>query len=55
MQSKVAKEAERTLIEASQGLRPEQRLQAFLRHCRFVAELYEAGRKIRSARTQQKQ
>jgi hypothetical protein len=47
MQSNLAKEAERALIEASQRLSPEERLNAFLAHCRLVMELYEAGRKLR--------
>jgi hypothetical protein len=48
MESKVAKEAERALIEASQKLSPEERLNAFLEHCRLVTQLYEAGEKMRS-------
>ncbi len=47
MESKLAKEAERALIEATQRLRPEERLNAFLEHCRLVTQLYEAGQKIR--------
>jgi hypothetical protein len=49
MESKVAKEAERALIEATQRLSPEERLNAFLAHCRLVMELYEAGQKMRAA------
>lgn len=45
MESKVAKEAERALIEATQRLSPEERLNAFLVHCRLVMELFEAGKK----------
>ena len=45
MDSKVAKDAERALIEATQRLSPEERLNAFLAHCRLVMELYEAGQK----------
>ena len=45
MESKVAKEAERALVEATQRLSPEERLNAFLAHCRLVMELYEAGQK----------
>jgi len=48
MESKVAKQAERALVEATQRLSPEERLNAFLTHCRLVVELYEAGRKIRT-------
>jgi hypothetical protein len=46
MESKVAKEAERALIEATQRLSPEERLNAFLAHCRLVMELHEAGQKM---------
>jgi hypothetical protein len=48
MESKVAKEAERALIKATQSLSPEQRLNAFLEHCRLVMQLYEAGEKMRA-------
>jgi hypothetical protein len=47
MESKLAKEAERALIEATQKLSPEERLNAFLAHCRLVTQLYEAGQKMR--------
>lgn len=49
MESKLAKEAERALVEATQRLSPEERLNAFLEHCRLVTELYEAGQKMRAA------
>ena len=52
MESKVAKEAERALIEATQRLSPEERLNAFLAHCRLVMELYEAGLKAQGRSTQ---
>jgi len=45
MKSRVAREAERALVEATQRLTPEERLNAYLAHCRLVMELYEAGRK----------
>jgi len=48
MESKIAKEAERSLIEATQRLSPEERLNAYLEHCRLVMELYEAGQRMRS-------
>jgi hypothetical protein len=48
MESKLAKAAERALVEATQRLNPEERLNAFLVHCRLVIELYEAGRKMRA-------
>jgi hypothetical protein len=52
MESKVAKEAERALVEATQRLSPEERLNAFLTHCRLVMELYEAGQRVRTAQPQ---
>jgi hypothetical protein len=52
MESKVAKEAERALVEATQRLSPEERLNAFLAHCRLVIELYEAGQRTRTAQPQ---
>jgi hypothetical protein len=45
MESKVAKEAERALVEATQRLPPEQRLDAFLTHTRPIMELYQLGHK----------
>jgi hypothetical protein len=48
MESKLAKDAERSLIEATQRLSPEERLNAYLEHCRLVMEIYEAGQRIRS-------
>jgi hypothetical protein len=53
MESKLAKVAERALIEATQKLSPEERLNAFLEHCRLVTQLYEAGQKIRTPGTPQ--
>jgi hypothetical protein len=48
MESKLAKAAESALVEATQRLSPEERLNAFLAHCRLVIELYEAGQKMRA-------
>lgn len=48
MESKIAKEAERALVEATQRLSPEERLNAFLEHCRLMMDLYEAGQKMRA-------
>jgi hypothetical protein len=45
MESKLANDAERELIEATQKLSPEERLNAFLTHCRLVMELREASQK----------
>jgi hypothetical protein len=46
MESRVAQEAERALVEATQRLSPEARLNAFLTHCRLLMELHRAGRKL---------
>jgi hypothetical protein len=48
MESKLALAAETALIEATQKLSPEERLNAFLAHCRLVVQLYEAGQAMRS-------
>ena len=42
MESKLANDAERALIEATQRLSPEERLNSFLAHCRLIMELREA-------------
>ena len=52
MESKIAKEAERALIEATQRLSPEERVNAFLAQCRLVMELFEAGQKVQIRQTQ---
>jgi hypothetical protein len=53
MQSKVAEQLETALIAATQGLSPEQRLNAYLQHCRLVTQLYLVGQRQRAdARTQ---
>jgi hypothetical protein len=52
MKSKLAEAAEKALVEATQRLSPEQRVNAFLTHSRLVMQLYEAGRKMRTARLQ---
>ena len=48
MESKLAEAAERALVEATQRLSPEDRVNAFLAHSRLVVELYEAGQKMRA-------
>jgi hypothetical protein len=48
MESKLAKEAEQALIEATQRLSPEDRLNAFLTHCELVMDLYETGQRMRA-------
>lgn len=46
MKSKLAEKAERELIEATQRLTPEQRLNAMLTHNRLMAQLRQAGRNL---------
>ena len=53
MDSKLAEAAERALVEATQKLRPEERLNAFLEHCRLVTQLFETGQKMRGPTTSQ--
>jgi hypothetical protein len=47
--SKLAQEAERELVEATQRLTPEERLNAYLVHCQLVMELYQTGQKLRAS------
>jgi len=49
MESTLAKDAELALVEATQRLSPEQRVEAFLAHSRLMVELYAAGRELRAA------
>lgn len=49
MESKLANEAERALIEATQRMSPEERLNSFLVHCRLMMDLYEAGQKVQGS------
>jgi hypothetical protein len=48
MESKIAQQAREDLIAGTRSLTPEQRLQAFLRHCRLVMQLYRAGQRMRA-------
>jgi hypothetical protein len=48
MVSKLARDARRMLLAASQRLTPEQRLDAFLAHSRLMLELHRAGRRLRA-------
>lgn len=48
MESKIAQQAREDLIAGTRSLTPEQRLQAFLRHCRLVMKLYRAGQQVRT-------
>ncbi len=51
LESKLAEEAERALVEATQRLCPEERINADLAHSRLVMQLHEAGRQLRSNAT----
>jgi hypothetical protein len=48
MQSKLATDARRALLAASQRLTPEERLNAFLAHSRLMLELCRAGERLRA-------
>jgi hypothetical protein len=48
-QQQRGQEIDLALIEATQRLSPEQRLDAFLTHNRLIVELYSAGRQARQA------
>lgn len=50
MYSRLAQNARRALLEATQRLTPEQRLEASLAHSRFLVQLYQAGEKLRDSR-----
>ena len=52
MESKVAKDAQRSLLEAMQRLTAEERLNAFLTHCRLMMDLQRAGQQMRAAHSQ---
>jgi hypothetical protein len=43
MNSRLALQAKAELLAATQRLTPEERLNAFLRHCRLMMELRRAG------------
>lgn len=43
MESKLAQQQKAALIRAMQRMTPEQRLDAFLTHCRLMMSLYQAG------------
>lgn len=53
MESKLAREIDRTLLEANQRLTPEERLNAFLTHCELMMELYRVGEQARLAQPNQ--
>lgn len=48
MESKLAKYAQETLIEAARELTAEQRLAAFAEHSRLMTQLYLAGEQLRA-------
>jgi hypothetical protein len=48
MESRLAKEQKLALLRATQRLTPQQRLEAFLVHCRLMMDLYQAGTKRRT-------
>jgi hypothetical protein len=47
MESKLAAHAKRQLAVANLRLTPEQRLDAFVVHCRLMMDLYLAGQRLR--------
>ncbi len=47
MKSKLAEESKKALLKANQRLTPEQRIQASVAMTRVIAQLQEAGRKLR--------
>jgi len=47
MKSKLATDAKRQLAAANLRLTPEQRLDAFVVHCRLMMDLYLAGQRLR--------
>lgn len=54
MESKLANQSKRALLEANRRLTPEQRLESYVVHCRLVMDLYAAGQQARAARAQPK-
>lgn len=50
LQRQRGQEVDPGLIAATQGLTPEERLNAFLTHSRLMMELYNAGQQARQAR-----
>ena len=47
MKSKLAQESKKALLQANQRLTPARRIQASLAQSRVIAQLQEAGRKLR--------
>jgi hypothetical protein len=48
MQSKIAHESRRALLNVMLRMTPEQRLNAFLAHCQAMAQLKAAGERVRA-------
>jgi hypothetical protein len=49
MESKLADDLSRRLLDEQRALSREERLVAFLNHCRLMAQLHEAGERIRES------
>jgi hypothetical protein len=49
MKSKLASQAKAALLVAAQKLTPEERLNAFLQHCRLMMELQRGGRDLEAS------
>jgi hypothetical protein len=47
MESKLAAQSKRSLLEANQRLTPAQRVAAYVVHCRLMFDLYQAGQRAR--------
>jgi hypothetical protein len=54
MESKLAHDLSRLLLDEQRALSHEERLKAFLNHCRLMARLQEAGERIRDASERRK-
>lgn len=53
VESKVAKQARLALLADAKRMTHEQRLKAFLVHCKLMMKLHAEGQKMRSARKRQ--
>jgi hypothetical protein len=51
MESKLAQAAGQAVLAAAQRLRPEERVDAFLAHSRFMVALYHAAQQLRATPT----
>ena len=50
MDSKISKDADKDLVALTQQLSPEERVNAFLEHCRSMMDLFEAGQQLQARR-----